>query len=1005
MICVRCGAENPARAKYCLECGAQLAAAEPALEVRKTVTVVFCDVTGSTALGESTDPETVRALLARYFDRMRGIIEAHGGAVEKFIGDAVMAVFGVPVLHEDDALRAVRAALEMRDALPDLGVQARIGVNTGEVVTGTAERLATGDAVNVAARLEHAAPPGEVLLGGATVRLVRDAVEVERIEPLRLKGKTEPVEAYRLLALTGRDAVERRLEGRFVGRERERRMLGEAFDLSVSDQACHLFTMLGVAGVGKSRLAAEFLRKVDATVVVGRCLSYGDGITYWPVVEVAKQLRPEERDLPPSVARPLRVLLGSDESATSDEIAFAVRKLLEEAASERPLVVVWDDLHWAEPTLLDLIEHVADWSRAAPILLLCMGRPELLDSRSGWAGGKLHATTVLVEPLGREACEALLDELGADLDPAVRVKILASADGNPLFVEEMAAMVRDSPEGDVHVPPSISALLSARLDQLAAPERAALACGSVEGSVFHRTAVEALEGDPAQLMGLVRKELVRPDKGTLPDDDAFRFRHILIRDAAYEALPKAARARLHERFGDWLERRAPELVELDEIVGYHLEQSALYRQELGTPETEHDRDIAARGAERLNTAGERALARRDVRASANLLERGLALLAPDARPLEREWKFALALMECGELGRAREQADELAARGAASGDRRVELYGLLVGGFVTFLAASQSMESLRRLAEEARAEFEVTGDELGIGLCWFALAHVHHNACRWQERQEALEHSHLHAVRAQDAYLREHSILWMAAGPVYGPMPTDEGLRWFDAHEDMSANTLLPTLRAIVEAMVGNFDRARTLVQDATTRLEDLGMQLWLAGMGLHKCAIEMLAGDPEAAARDGIESCRALDAIGERGWLSTLAGQTAQALLALDRDDEAEHWIGVADATGSPDDVITQTLIRQARAKLLSRRGRQSEAEAAARDALALIERTDMLEATADAKLDLAVVLRAGGKDAEALQAIEEAATLYERKRHLVGVTRTRALLESAQSSATGPL
>ncbi len=507
MVCASCGAGNPERAKFCLECGAPLGAAEPSGEVRKTVTIVFCDVTGSTALGESTDPEAVRALLARYFNSMREIIEAHGGSVEKFIGDAVMAVFGVPVLHEDDALRAVRAALEMREALPELGVQARIGVNTGEVVTGTAERLATGDAVNVAARLEQAAPPGEVLLGMETVQLAGDAVEVEPVEPLQLKGKAKPVPAYRLLALTGREAAERRLEGSFVGRERERRLLTEAFDLAVSDRACHLFTMLGVAGVGKSRLAAEFLRGVDATVVRGRCLSYGDGITYWPVVEVVKQLRPEERELPPTVARPLRVLLGGDEPSTTDEIAFAVRKLLEEAASERPLVVVWDDLHWAEPTFLDLVEHVADWSRDAPILLLCMARPELLDGRPGWAGGKLHATTVLVEPLGREACEALLDELGADLDPALRSKVLASAEGNPLFVEEMAAMVRDSPTAEVQVPPTISALLAARLDQLGAPERAALACGSVEGSVFHRAAVEALDGDPAQLIALVRKEL------------------------------------------------------------------------------------------------------------------------------------------------------------------------------------------------------------------------------------------------------------------------------------------------------------------------------------------------------------------------------------------------------------------------------------------------------------------------------------------------------------------
>jgi class 3 adenylate cyclase len=1002
MDCTRCGAENPDRAKFCLDCGAQLAAAAPAVEVRKTVTVVFCDVTGSTALGESTDPEAVRSLLARYFERMSGIIEAHGGAVEKFIGDAVMAVFGVPVLHEDDALRAVRAALEMRDALPEIGVQARIGINTGEVVTGTAERLATGDAVNVAARLEQAALPDEVLLGAQTVKLVRDAVEVEAVEPLRLKGKEQPVDAFRLLALTGREAGARRLEGTFVGRERERRMLREAFDLAVSDQACHLFTMLGVAGVGKSRLAAEFLGEVDATVVRGRCLSYGDGITYWPVVEVVKHLRPEELELEPTVARPLRVLLGSDERATAEEIAFAVRKLLEEAASERPLVVVWDDLHWAEPTFLDLIEHVADWSRAAPILLLCMARPELLDSRTGWAGGKLHATTVLVEPLGRVACEALLDDLGADLEPELRTKILASADGNPLFVEEMVAMVRDSPTADVQVPPTISALLSARLDQLAAPERAALACGSVEGSVFHRTAVAALEGDPAQLMGLVRKELVRPDKGTLPGDDAFRFRHILIRDAAYEALPKSTRAKLHERFADWVEKRSPELVELDEIVGYHLEQATRYRLELGAL-TARELEVAARAAERLLAAGERALSHNDVRASASLLRRGLALLPPGTRAVDQEWRLVQALMQSGELAQARDQADDLAARGAAADDRRAALYGRLASSFVVFLMEPEdaSMGSLAELAADAQGQFEATQDELGLGLCWLALAHVDHNACRWQARQDALERAYLHGGRAGDHYLQEHSLLWMAAGAVHGPMPTDEGLRWFADHADELGDApLVDSMRSTVEAMVGNFDAARETSRNARRRLEELGLGLWLAATGMHTYAIETYAGDHAAAAREGIAGCEALQAIGERGWLSTLAGETAHTLLELGRDEEAEHWLAVAADAGSADDVMTQALIKEVEARLLSRRGQHDAAKISAHDALALIDRTDMLDTIADSKLNLAEILRAAGpdEDAERLQAIEEAAALYEQKRHLVGMARAAALLESAR-------
>jgi tetratricopeptide (TPR) repeat protein len=445
----------------------------------------------------------------------------------------------------------------------------------------------------------------------------------------------------------------------------------------------------------------------------------------------------------------------------------------------------------------------------------------------------------------------------------------------------------------------------------------------------------------------------------------------------------------------------PGLVELDEIVGYHLEQSTRYRLELGAL-TGHEVDVAARAAERLQVAGERALLRRDVRASANLLGRGLALLPPEKRAIERQWKLILSLMEGGELVRARKQADEDATRAAVEGDRRGELYGRLALSFVTFSGTpeDQSMDALRQLAAEARVEFEATHDELGVGLSWYALAHVHHNGCRWQDRHEALEQAHLHAVSAQDDYLRDQSLLWMAAGPVYGPTPTDEGLRWFDEYEDLIPNTsLVTTLRAVVEAMVGNFDRARELIRDATSRLEELGQQLWLAGIGLHTCAIEMLAGDPEAAAREGIKSSAALEAIGERGWLSTLAGQTAQALMEVGRDDEAEHWIDVADRIGGPDDVITQTQIRQVRAKLLSRRGLHVEAVALAHEAVELVGTTDMLEGIANAKIDLAEVLRASGMDAEALKALEEAEALFERKRHLVGIARTRALAEAARA------
>jgi class 3 adenylate cyclase len=544
VICAGCGAENRDGARFCDTCGAPLAVEAPR-EQRKVVTVLFCDVAGSTALGESLDPEALRILMSSYFDVARGAIERHGGTLEKFIGDAVMAVFGVPTVREDDALRAVRAAEELRDGV---AIDVRIGVNTGGVVTGTGDTLVTGDAVNVAARLEQAAAPGEVLLGAGTYRLVRDAVDAELIPPIEAKGKAEPLTAYRLRAVTGDVAVARRSDAPLVGRCRERRMLVDAWDRCTSEGACSLFTILGSAGVGKSRLAAEFLAGLDARVVSGRCLSYGEGITYWPVVGAVKEL------LAGSVApnATIAALLGEGQ-APADEIAIAVRKLFEAAAVDRPLVVVFDDIQWGELTFLDLIEHIGDWSRDAPILLLCLARPELLELRPNWGGGKLNATAVLLEPLSTTETDELIDELldGRGLDPTLRERIRASAEGNPLFVEQMLAMVEESPE-QVTVPSTIQALLAARLDQLPASERAALERGSVEGQVFHGSAVAALAPDdpdvPSRLLGLVRKELVRPTVGTLPGDDAFRFRHLLIRDAAYDSLPKAARAELHESF-------------------------------------------------------------------------------------------------------------------------------------------------------------------------------------------------------------------------------------------------------------------------------------------------------------------------------------------------------------------------------------------------------------------------------------------------------------------------
>jgi len=640
----------------------------PAREQRKRVTILFCDVVGSTALGESVDPEALRTVLLRYFQRMKGIIESHGGTVEKFIGDAVMAVFGVPVVHEDDALRAVRAAAEMQAALPELGITARIGLNSGEVVMGTEERLATGDAVNVAARLEQAAGGGEVLLGEETLRLVKHAVEVDPVEPLPLKGKAKRVPAYRLIAV--RKSTERRqLMAPMIGRERELRRLQDACAQAVDGRSCRLVTILGTAGVGKSRLGFEFVHGMErGRVVRARCLSYGEGISYWPVVEVLKGLDAMPAD--DYAASILQALLGERVMAvSSQEIAWAFRVLLEEVAQEEPLVVVFDDIQWGEETFLNLIEHVADLSRDAPILLLCLARPELLEKRPGWGGGKENATTVVLEPLNADETDRLLEALG-DVSEALRERIRVAAEGNPLFVEEMLALVRESGTEEVVVPPSIHALLAARLDQLAPDERRILECGSVEGRTFHRSAVQVLSDDASnlqsKLIGLVRKELVRPERAQLREDEAYRFRHLLIRDVAYEGLAKAVRAELHERFADWLEVRGTELVELDEIAGYHLEQAARYKQELGVPEAR----LAERAGERLAKAGRGAMWRDDGRAARGLLERALHLL----RPLRLDVDLELDLVSVQPTDQDRVTMTEaVIERAHGANDRRGEL--------------------------------------------------------------------------------------------------------------------------------------------------------------------------------------------------------------------------------------------------------------------------------------------------------------------------------------------
>jgi class 3 adenylate cyclase/tetratricopeptide (TPR) repeat protein len=1025
LTCPKCGQENVEGARFCNACAAPLTAPD-ARELRKTVTVVFCDVTGSTSLGERLDPESLRHVMARYFEAMQSVIERHGGTVEKFIGDAVMAVFGVPVLHEDDALRAVRAASEMRAALLPLNetlerdygttLVIRTGVNTGEVVTGTAERLATGNAVNVAARLEQAADPDEILIGAETLALVRDSVDVEPLEPLQLKGKSEPVPAYRLLAV--RAGSRRRVDGVFVGRDRELGQLQEAFRRVESDRSCQLFTLLGTAGVGKSRLVEEFISSLDgARVVRGHCLSYGEGITYYPVVEVLLQLLGSdpasslrELGVDEIAAATLEALLGGEGMvASAAEAAWAFRKLLEAAAFATPLVVVLDDIHWGEGTFLDLVEHVADLSRDAPILVLCVARPELLDKRVGWGGGKLNATTSLLEPLDAIATEGLIDALlpGDELDEGLRARIREVASGNPLFVEEMLALVRESGASNVTVPPTIQALLAARLDQLEPSERGVLERGSVEGKEFHRGAVAALapgEASPdAQLVALVRKDLIRPDRATLPGEDAYRFRHLLIRDAAYDALPKATRAELHESFARWLTERGQDLVEHDEIIGYHFEQAHRYRKELG-PLDDSARELAGAAAERLGAAGRRAIERGDTGAARNLLERTVALLPPESVDVALELQLAQTLFSSGDPHAAVARAALTAERALAAGDQLGVLHARICeGDFVVHVDTEGRADEFAGLVEEARPLFEQAGYDAGLATLWGAVSQAEHMRCRFDAGAEAMTRAIEFARRAGDPQLEHNFIPRLTAQAFFGTAAVTDCLLLLD---DVRARYgIVPaseSWRAGLLGMLGRFDEARELHATTVRAVQERGSLIGEALNAQTGWRIELEVGDLEAAERIARRGCELLQEMGERSWLSTQACQLAESLYALGRDEEATTWAELGLELGASDDVTTQTVARQVLAKLAGRRGEHAHAEALAADAVAMAEPIQSPVSRGDAHMDHAEVLAMAGHRERATAAGERAVALYERKGATAYAARARRRLLELDGSAT---
>jgi class 3 adenylate cyclase/tetratricopeptide (TPR) repeat protein len=984
--CATCGQESPAGFRFCGSCGAPLPEAAPAREVRKVVTVVFCDLSGSTTLGEQTDPEALRTRMRGYYEQMRAILERHGGTVEKFIGDAVMAVFGVPVAHEDDALRAVRAAWEMQAAVSALGLVARIGANTGEVVAGEGDTLVTGDAVNVAARLEQLAAPGEVLIGEETRRLVRDAVRVEPVQ-LAAKGKAEPVAAFRLLAIDlEAAAIARHLNGPLVGRRPELVQLRQAFERAVRERRCSLFTLLGAAGIGKSRLTAEFLFGLDATVLEGRCLGYGEGITFWPVVSVLKQLGARAED---TLARLV------EGASTPNELFWAIRMLLEEVAQDRPLVVVFDDVHWGEETFLDLIDHIADLSRGAPLLLLCLARPELLEKRPAWGGGKLNAATILLEPLTAEQGVELIEAHGG-IESVAQARIVAAADGNPLFIEEMLALVRE--DGDVRVPATVQALLQARLDQLGFEERTVIESGAVEGQLFHQAAVVELTRAPeiaSQLQRLVRKELIQPATATVIGDQAFRFRHLLIRDAAYDALPKDTRAKLHERFADWLEMRGQDLIELDEVLGYHLEQAARYRRELDRP----DLDLERRAGRRLATAGSKAALRSDAHGSANLLRRALTLLPRDDQTRPAAIVDQLAILE--DLGKTEERLTLIRELEEAR-DPAVRMHGRVArSAFRIMTEPSEAVAEAEVVAQEAIALFTETGNDLGA-------AHAYSLGfwTSWIRSQAvptlaALERLLKHARAADARVLADRAMMGLIGPLSYGP---------FEPHEIRAHLAQLPrdesrlaTMNALfVDAELARrdsrFGDALDLLEQSSLIERELGLNVGSVLNMQRRADVLRDAGRLDESIATYREALARLEELGQTSFRSTTLINLAETLYQRGKADEAAYLAVEGEDLGAAEDVVNFAYGRALRARIAADQGVQDTAEVLAREALAYAYKTDFPSVHATAHDALAHVLTAAGRPEDARAERQRAHQLWQRYGYIAEAAKSSDLLAGNQ-------
>jgi predicted ATPase/class 3 adenylate cyclase len=923
--CPRCGEENPDRARFCLRCGEHLAGAGTGRAERKIATALFADLVGSTSLAEREDPEVVQSVVGRAFDRLAEEVRRYEGLLEKFMGDALLAVFGVPRAHEDDAERAVRAALEMQAVLSELNrtfategkptLEMRIGVESGEVlvdqdrVSGPRDRMLTGDAVNVASRLESAAEPGRVVVGPGAFAATREIVEYRDLPALELKGKAERVPAWQALRIRAKQRGERPqlgMEAKLVGRDEEITVLKETFRRVQGEARPALVTVVGPAGVGKTRLVRELERYVEGLPEFvywrrGRCLAYGN-TSYSALADAVKAQCEILEDDAGDVAlkkteNTVRELFGDTEvvpqtaalvgagepgSFSREDLFEAWRRFLERMAARYPLALVLEDVHWADEGLLDFVEHVADWAQGS-ILIIALARPELFDARPAWGGGKRNATSIYLEPLSPEESAAMLDDLLAGgLTPSLTQVIAERSEGNPLYVEEIVRKLID--EGvlraggaarwevakhirDVELPRSIQGLIAARLDLLPDEEKSLLQDASVVGRVFWSGAVASLSGQGVEeirdAFGRLRvKELILPnDPSSFSGELEFTFRHALIRDGAYESLPKSLRARKHRQVAAWAEERAGDRAdEIAELIGTHLLEALRYLDELG--DASEERPIAQHDAYRwTRAAGDRASALWLSSDAIGWYREALRLAAVIAAPVSERAELALTLLRVGwgavsneEMERACRAAIELCEaagdeRGAGAAQSSLTMILFTQGRDEEALeAGGRSIERLERIGESP---------ELADALR--TVGHFH-----WRRGNSA----------EADAYLRRAIDV---AGRMDAPAVRAAAL------QDL----------AIELAQTGQTDEAMTTIEEAFRAAKQAGERVNLQRAYNNYASMLVLYGSDLRRAREiALEGLELAEKGRGAGWLGWIGNTAAEVSLYLGELDDAEQGV-----------------------------------------------------------------------------------------------------------------